>query len=199
MLEDGGVLGHQPRRFLEMVARLAQAAEAEVDPTQRVDVGAVVGLERDRALDELERLLQLLAAIGPHVAEVVERSAVLGIDRERALERVLRLGDGAPVARWRRRGRTPGRGRPGAPWRRPRRRSRAAGRGSCPRSASAPGSTAPAAAPPAGRWRRRADRGSAGPPRRGRALRAPRPARSDGGGARDRRRPRTAPARTAAP
>ena len=36
--------------------------------------------------------LQLLAAIGPHVAEVVERSTVLGIDRERALESVLRLG-----------------------------------------------------------------------------------------------------------
>ncbi len=70
-----------------------QPAEAEVSPAQRVDVSAVVRLERDRALDELERLVQLLAAVRPHVAEVVERPAVLGVDRERALEGGFRLGE----------------------------------------------------------------------------------------------------------
>src|SRR6266853_24805 len=85
LVEDGVFLG-EAHRALQLAEGLRIAALLVVGPAQAVDEVAVLGLERQRLLDELDRLAEVRAALGVHVADVVVRLGVLGIDCEHATE-----------------------------------------------------------------------------------------------------------------
>ena len=60
-------------------------------PAQAVEVGAVLGVEGHGLLDELQRLVHPHAAVGVHVAQVVEDGRGVGLDGERLAEDGLRV------------------------------------------------------------------------------------------------------------
>src|SRR4029077_5688119 len=85
LVEDGVLLG-EAHRALQLAEGLRVAALLVIGPAEAVDEVAVLGLERQRLLDELDRLAEIRAALGVHVADVVVRLGVLGVDREHATE-----------------------------------------------------------------------------------------------------------------
>src|SRR3989454_2309234 len=72
---------------LELLQGLGVATLLVVRPAEAVDEVAVVGLDRERLVDELDRLVEVLPALGVHVADVVVRLGVLGIERDHLPER----------------------------------------------------------------------------------------------------------------
>ena len=65
---------------------LSTRSEPEQGPAQAVEVGAVLRVEGDRPLDELQGLVHPHAAVGVHVAEVVEDGGGVRLDAERLAE-----------------------------------------------------------------------------------------------------------------
>ena len=78
MLLDLGVLRQLLDGGDQVLLCLVEIAAAEVRPAEAVEIGAVVRILFQRALNELNGLVELLATHGQQVAEVVER---LGIHR----------------------------------------------------------------------------------------------------------------------
>src|SRR5581483_719216 len=83
MLGDRGIVASQVDRLLELLDRLLVIALAVIHPAQAVDVEAVLGLDFERASDELLGLVEAFAGVGVSVAEVVERLGVIGVERNR--------------------------------------------------------------------------------------------------------------------
>src|SRR6266852_464255 len=73
-------------RALQLLQSLGIPSLLVVRPAETVDEVAVLGLEIERFADELDCLLEVLAALGEHVADVVVRLGVLGIERDHAPE-----------------------------------------------------------------------------------------------------------------
>src|SRR2546425_4736615 len=72
---------------LELLQGLGVATLLVVRPAEAVDEIAVVRLDRERLADELDRLVEVLPALGVHVADVVVRLGVLGIECDHLPER----------------------------------------------------------------------------------------------------------------
>src|SRR3989442_3133055 len=73
------LLGFHHRAF-ELLQRLGISSLLVVRPAETVDEVAVLGLQIQGLGDELDRLVEVLAALGVHVADVVVRLGVLGIE-----------------------------------------------------------------------------------------------------------------------
>src|SRR5256885_1413306 len=71
---------------LELAQSLGVLPLLVVRPAEAVDEVAVVGLEVEGLADQLDRFLQVLTALGVHVADVVVGLCVLGIERDHAPE-----------------------------------------------------------------------------------------------------------------
>src|SRR5437867_3707509 len=71
---------------LELAQSLRVFPLLVVGPAEAVDEVAVVGLEIERLADQLDRLVQVLTALGVHVADVVVGLGVLGVERDHAPE-----------------------------------------------------------------------------------------------------------------
>src|SRR5437773_1581618 len=72
---------------LELLQSVGVATLLVVRPAEAVDEIAVVRLDRERLADELDRLVEVLPALGVHVADVVVRLGVLGIECDHLPER----------------------------------------------------------------------------------------------------------------
>src|SRR5262249_34014235 len=81
LVEDRVLLG-QAHRTLQLAQRLLIPPLLVVGPAQAVDEVAVLGLDGQRLLDELNRLGEVGALFGVHVADVVVRLGVLRIERD---------------------------------------------------------------------------------------------------------------------
>src|SRR5204863_4231133 len=86
VLADRGIVRHETRRALEVELRLVELTELEVRPAQRIDVGPVPGIELDGTLREADGFVEVLALLGQHVAEIVERRRVVGLPFEDAAQ-----------------------------------------------------------------------------------------------------------------
>src|SRR5207245_9080578 len=71
---------------LELVQGLGISPLLVVRPAETVDEVAVLGLQVEGLGDQLDRLVEILAALDVHVADVVVRLGVLRIERDHALE-----------------------------------------------------------------------------------------------------------------
>ena len=60
----------------ELLPRVLVPPQLEVGPAEAVEIRAVAGIDRERPIDQCHRLLEPLAALGQHVAEIVERLRV---------------------------------------------------------------------------------------------------------------------------
>src|SRR5439155_580610 len=67
---------------LELLQGLEIAPLLVVRPPETVDEVAVLRLDRKRLVDELDRLVEVLPALGVHVTDVVVRLGVLGVERD---------------------------------------------------------------------------------------------------------------------
>src|SRR2546430_2288659 len=95
VVEDDGVFLGLLDGPLQLPQRVGILALLVVGPAEAVDEVAVVGLEREGLADERDGLVEVLPALGVHVADVVVGLGVLGIDRDDAPEgahRVVELG-----------------------------------------------------------------------------------------------------------
>ena len=79
---DGGVGVDALVGLAEVLFGEGVLAGLEVDPAERIEVGVVLGIELDGLLDHGEGFGELDAAVGEHVAEVVENGGVIGVDGE---------------------------------------------------------------------------------------------------------------------
>ena len=71
------------------VLSLVEIPRAVVDPTQAVQVGGVVRIDGDRTDDQLQRLLEMYLAVGPHVTQVVGGIGVVRFLCHQATEELL--------------------------------------------------------------------------------------------------------------
>ncbi len=78
MVVDLGVPGLQGHGVLQGRDRVGIVAELVVGPAQGIDIGAFVRLGVHRPLDQLHALLDLLPAVHPGVAEVVQDLRLIG-------------------------------------------------------------------------------------------------------------------------
>src|SRR5436309_3237024 len=78
-------LGFRHRAF-ELLQSLGISSLLVVRPAETVDEVAVLGLQIERLGDELDRLVEVLAALGIHVADVVVSLGVPRIERDHAPE-----------------------------------------------------------------------------------------------------------------
>src|SRR5690606_1955981 len=62
-----------------------------INPTEAVQISAVLGFEIERALDHIVGLIQLDSLIGEHVAEIVESARVVRIEFQQLAEHRLGL------------------------------------------------------------------------------------------------------------
>src|SRR5437867_6011128 len=87
MLVDHGIrlLGLRGRT-LELLESFGVPSLLVIRPAETVDEVAVLGLEIEGLADQLDRLVEVLAALGVHVADVVVRLRVLGIERDHTPE-----------------------------------------------------------------------------------------------------------------
>ena len=69
----------------------------EVRPAETIEIGPVVGIQHQRPLDQIDRLVEPLAAFRQHVPEVVQRGGVLRVPVERAPKRPLSLAISLPT------------------------------------------------------------------------------------------------------
>src|SRR5687767_12455329 len=60
----------------EVLLRVVQVTPAEMRPTQAVEVRAVVGLDIERPADESNGFVELLAADGQQISEIVQRVGI---------------------------------------------------------------------------------------------------------------------------
>src|SRR5437899_9346999 len=72
MVVDRRVLGHQLDRLFEILNRARIIAEPVVGPTETIDDIAVLRPQFDRLLDHLETAVEILAAIDPGIAEIIQ-------------------------------------------------------------------------------------------------------------------------------
>src|SRR5438128_493348 len=72
---------------LELLQGLEITPLLVVRPTEAVDEVAVLRLDRERLVDELDRFVEVLPPLGVHVADVVVRLGVLGVERDHLPER----------------------------------------------------------------------------------------------------------------
>src|SRR5215470_437678 len=73
-------------RALELAKRVGVAALLVIGPAEAVDEVAVVGLELERLRDQMHRFVEVLPALGVHVADVVVGLRVLGIELDDVAE-----------------------------------------------------------------------------------------------------------------
>src|SRR5439155_18249316 len=86
MIEDDGVFLGLLDGALELAQRVRILALLVVGPAETVDEVAVVRLERECLADERDRFVEVLAALGVHITDVVVGLGVLGIQRDDVLE-----------------------------------------------------------------------------------------------------------------
>src|ERR1700693_4534237 len=86
VVEDDRVFLGEGHGALQLLERVGVASLLVVGPAQAVDEVAVLGVEVERALDELHGLGQVLTPLGVHVADVVVGLGVLGVEHEHAAE-----------------------------------------------------------------------------------------------------------------
>src|SRR5438445_560439 len=94
VLGHGRVVARELDGALEMLHRPPIVAALVVHPAEAVDVEAVVGLDLERAADQLLRLVEADAHLGVRVPEVIQRRRVLRVELDGAphlLERALLL------------------------------------------------------------------------------------------------------------
>src|SRR3989338_814843 len=82
VVEDHGVFLGALHRALELAKGLGVVPLLVEGPTQAVDEVAVLRLDLEGLLDEDDRLVQVDALLGVHVADVVVRLGVLGVERD---------------------------------------------------------------------------------------------------------------------
>src|SRR5262249_57444459 len=70
MIVDGGILGLEFDRALELLDRLLHVAEPVIGPAEGVDDVTVVGALLDRALDHAHALVEIDALVDPRIAEI---------------------------------------------------------------------------------------------------------------------------------
>src|SRR5439155_7792348 len=58
--------------FEQRIERLLRFAQLVIDPGETVEVSSILRLKLDRLFNHLTGLLEILAAIGPHVTEIIE-------------------------------------------------------------------------------------------------------------------------------
>src|SRR5437899_616863 len=86
MVVDRRILGHELDRLFEILNRARVIAEPVMRPAQAVDDVAVLGPQLDGLLDHFEATLQILAAVDPGVAEIIEHQRLLRLELERMQE-----------------------------------------------------------------------------------------------------------------
>ena len=96
MLFDGGigVGGGEFRRALERSECFVEAALLVKRPAETVQIGGVVRIGLEGAADEFLGIGQILPALGPHVAEVIEggRMPVVHLEtREKMFHRIFAM------------------------------------------------------------------------------------------------------------
>src|SRR5262249_60780281 len=91
LVDDGLRLLGLHHRALQLLQRLRILALLVIRPAEAVDEIAVVRLEVESGVDELDRLVEILTALGIHVADVVVRLGMLGIEGDDAPERAYRV------------------------------------------------------------------------------------------------------------
>src|SRR5688572_11437933 len=84
---DHRVVRHLRRGLAERRVREIELALLVIGPPQAVEKRGIARLELQRALDQIDGLVQALAALGEHVAEIVERGRVRRIPREDLAQR----------------------------------------------------------------------------------------------------------------
>ena len=79
MVVHGGVARHVAQGFPQLVFGLRQLIQAEVDPSQAIQVRAAGGRVGHCFAHQVTRFLQALVAVRQHIAQVVERSVIVRI------------------------------------------------------------------------------------------------------------------------
>src|SRR6266705_3063099 len=77
MLLHGGIGTHTRRCLGQTLFREIVFALLEVGPAERVQIGAAVRLDGQSLFDVVQRFVELYAAVGIHVAEIVEGGSAL--------------------------------------------------------------------------------------------------------------------------
>src|SRR6202521_3423497 len=90
MIVDRRVFRHELDRLLEILDRAGIVAQSVMRPPQAIDDIAVFGAQLDRLLDHLEAALQILAAVDPGVAQIIQDQWLVGLELEGTSEIVLR-------------------------------------------------------------------------------------------------------------
>ncbi len=91
MIVDRGVGVAALVRLAQVLFGQRILTRLEVDPAQRIEIGVVLRFEIDRLANQGERFGEPDAAIGEHVAEIVEYGRVLRIDGQSLAELSLGL------------------------------------------------------------------------------------------------------------
>ena len=91
MIVKGGVAANTLQGTHQVNLRLLDAVQFEIDPTQAIQIGAVIGIQGHRLLDQVQRLVQVDAHVGPHVSEVVQGGCMLWIQGDHLPESLGRL------------------------------------------------------------------------------------------------------------
>src|SRR5437667_5452519 len=90
MIEQGGVgFFAELNRLEQRIERLLRFAKLVEDPAKAVEVSGVLRFELDGFFNHLASLLEILAAIGPHVAKVIEGLGEIGLHLEAFAEILL--------------------------------------------------------------------------------------------------------------
>src|SRR3954470_22403815 len=86
MVVDRRVLRHQLDRLFELFDRRLVVAHPEMRPAQAIDDVAVIGTQLDRLVDHLHALIQVLAAVDPRIAEIIEHHRLIWFELQRLLQ-----------------------------------------------------------------------------------------------------------------
>ncbi len=79
MVLHGGIRSQPLRRFHQIVFCQFVLTQSVIGPAKGIEISAVRRLKFDRLFDHNERFVQLRAAIGEHVSEIVKHGSVLRI------------------------------------------------------------------------------------------------------------------------
>ena len=81
VLLHGRIRTHMRGRFVEVIFGEIILAQLEIRPAYGIQVRRIVRLKRERLFNQVERLFQLHAAIGVHIAQVIQGGSSLRIGR----------------------------------------------------------------------------------------------------------------------
>ena len=79
VFEKDGIVGHHGNGPFHFFQGLLEAAHLVVGPGETVEIVAILGLDRERPLDQRNRFFQSHVALGISIAQVIERIGVLRI------------------------------------------------------------------------------------------------------------------------